>query len=284
MKRIIVIFFLCITLSGFTQSKVDSLLLTKTEWVNSDLTYLRFFKDSVVYNIDNAKHALIFDFKNRKLTFKEKYFVGGTDSREENIDFKIKYLNKNKLVIVPVTKKEELAEKNYKKLNSEPFFKEKQYIFYNRGQLISKIDFNKITFHASTCFGTCKSMSVEVNNDGSVYYQGRIYTKEFTGNFEGKLNSKDLNQLKHIINRSQLKVLDQQWKQLSRPNDTPRYNYIVELTDGKLIEINTNDQHPILDRLSEYFLNIHETAELTKATKKHQFSESNIDNYKVTQN
>ena len=284
MNRIIVILFLCTTLSGFTQSKVDSLLLTKTEWVNSDLTYLRFFKDSVVYNIDNAKHALIFDFKNRKLTFKEKYFVGGTDSREENIDFKIKYLNKNKLIIVPVTKKEDLAEKNYKKLNSDPFFKEEQYIFYNRGQLISKIDFNKITFHASTCFGTCKSMSVEVNNDGSVYYQGRIYTKEFTGNFQGKLTSKDLNQLKNIVNRSQLKVLDQQWKQLSRPNDTPRYNYIVELTDGKLIEINTNDQHPILDRLSEYFLNIHETAELTKVPKKHQYAESNIDNYKVTQN
>ena len=284
MKNIIVIFFLCATLNGYTQSKVDSLLLTKTEWVNSDLTYLRFFKDSVVYNIDNAKHALIFDFKNRKLTFKEKYYVGGTESREENIDFKIKYLNKNKLVIVPVTKKEELAEKNYKKLNSEPFFKEEQYIFYNRGQLISKINFNKITFHASTCFGTCKSMSVEVNNDGSVYYQGRIYTKEFTGNFEGKLNSKDLNQLKNIVNRSQLKVLDQQWEQLSRPNDTPRYNYIVELTDGKLIEINTNDQHPILDRLSEYFLTIHDTAELTKVPKKHQFAESNIDNYKVTQN
>ncbi|MDH5413940.1 MAG: hypothetical protein OEW87_07375, partial [Flavobacteriaceae bacterium] len=163
MKRLVVILCLCTTLCGYTQSKVDSLLLTNTEWVNNDLTYLRFFKDSVVYNIDNAKHSLIFDFKNRKLTFKEKYFVGGTDSREENIDFKIKYLNKNKLIIVPVTKKEDLAEKNYKKLNSEPFFKEEQFVFYNRGQLISKIDFNKITFHASTCFGTCKSMSVEVN-------------------------------------------------------------------------------------------------------------------------
>ncbi len=48
--------------------------------------------------------------------------------------------------------------------------------------------------------------------------------------------------------------------------------------------MNTNDQHPILDKLSEYLLNISEIADLVKTNKKHEFAESNIDEYKVTQN
>ena len=85
------------------------------------------------------------------------------------------------------------------------------------------------------------------------------------------------------MNRSQLPALDQKWKQKSRPNDTPRYNYIVELSNGEMIEMNTNDQHPILDKLSEYFLNIPEIANLVKTKKKHEFAESHIEEYKVTQ-
>ena len=60
-------------------------------------------------------------------------------------------------------------------------------------------------------------------------------------------------------------------------------NYIVELSNGEMIEMNTNNQHPILDKLSEYFLNIPEIANLVKTKKKHEFTESHIEEYKVTQ-
>ena len=284
MKKLLIIFFLGSIFNVNAQYKSDSLLLTKTEWVTKNLDYLRFFKDSVVYNLDETKHQLIFDVKNKKLSFKVKYIVGGTNFKTEEFNFKIKQLHKNKLVLSPIEKQEDIKKKNYSRLNSSPFLKEEQLIFYNRGELISRVNFNKITFHASTCFGTCPSMSVEVNNDGTVYYQGRIYTGEFTGNYIGKLSAKDFYSLRKIVNRSQLKALDQKWKQKSRPNDTPRYNYIVELKDGNIIEMNTNDQHPILDKLSEYFLNIPEIADLVKIKKKHEFAESHIDEYKVTHN
>ena len=282
MKSLLFILALCLTIGISAQSK-DSLLLTKTEWVNKNLDYLRFFKDSVVYNLNNTKEELLFDIKNRKLSFKMKYSVGGSDLKTEEFNFKIKQLYKNKLIIVPIDKIEEIKIKNYSRLNTSPFLKEKQFIFYNRGILISKINFKKITFHASTCFGRCPSLSVEINNDGSVYYQGRSYSKEFTGNFTGNLSAKELYKLRKMLNRSQLRVLDQKWKQKSKPNDTPRYNYIVELMDGKIIEINTNDQHPILDKLSTYFINtIPEIANLTKTRKKHKFEESNKENYRVS--
>ena len=284
MKKLLIIFFLGSIFNVNAQYKSDSLLLTKTEWVTKNLDYLRFFKDSVVYNLDETKHQLIFDIKNKKLSFKVKYIVGGTNFKTEEFNFKIKQLQKNKLVLSPIEKHEDIKKKNYSRLNPSPFLKEEQLIFYNRGELISRVNFNKITFHASTCFGTCPSMSVEVNNDGTVYYQGRIYTGEFTGNYIGKLSAKDFYSLRKIVNRSQLKALDQKWKQKSRPNDTPRYNYIVELKDGNIIEMNTNDQHPILDKLSEYFLNIPEIADLVKIKKKHEFAESHIDEYKVTHN
>jgi hypothetical protein len=281
MKNLLIIIILCFSLTVTAQTK-DSLLLTKNEWVNKNLDYLRFYKDSVVSNLNEAKQELLFDIKNRKLSFKVAYYVGGASKKTEEFNFKIKQLYRDKLVIAPIDKAEEIKIKNYHRLNTTPFLKEKQYIFYNRGQLISKINFKKVTFHASTCFGTCPSMSVEINRDGTVYYQGRIFTKKFTGNFIGKLSPKQIYALRKMLNRSQLRVLDQQWKQKTKPNDTPRYNYIVELYGGKIIEINTNDQHPILDKLSEYFLHIPEIIDLEKTNEKHQFEESHIENYRVS--
>ncbi len=284
MKNLILIIVLCFTIVINAQSKADSLLLTKTEWVNKNLDYLRFFKDSVVYNLNETKQQLLFDIKNKKLSFKLEYSVGGSGLKTEEFSFRIKQLYKNKLVITPIDKEEEIKIKNYNRLNTTPFLKEKQYVFYNRGQLISKIDFKKVTFHASTCFGTCPSISVEINRDGSIFYKGRIYAKEYTGNFTGKLSAKEIYALRKMLNRSQLKILDQKWEQKSKPNDTPRYNYIVELNDGRLIEINTNDQHPILDKLSEYFINIPQFSELLKTKKRHKFEESNIENYRISYN
>jgi len=282
MKNLFVVLLVCVGVTANAQTKADSLLLTKTEWVNQDLDYLRFFKDSVIYNFDDIKHELLFDIKNKKLSFKVQYAVGGLDLRTEEFKFKISKLEKNKLVLAPIIEKDKIENNEYRKLNHNLFSKEKQYIFYNRGQLLSKVNFKKITFHASTCFGKCPSMSIQVNIDGTVHYQGRLYTKENKGNFEGKLSENDIYQLKKILNRSQLYGIEKNWEQKSKYNDTPRYNYIVELFDGKTIEINTNDQHPILDKLSEYFMNIHEIANLVKAKNRHKFDESNIDNYKVS--
>lgn len=282
MKKLLVILLVCYLTTSNAQTKADSLLLTNTEWINKDLDYLRFFKDSVIYNFDNVKHELLFDIKNKKLSFKVKYPVGGSELKTEEFKFKIDELRKNKLVISPIIDQAKIEKVAYRKLNYNPFIKEKQYIFYNRGQLLTKVNFKKITFHSSTCFGVCPSMSIEIDIDGTVYYQGRLYTKEYQGDFEGKLSKNEIYQLKKILNRSQLYGIDKNWQQKSKYNDTPRYNYIVDLFDGKTIEINTNDQHPILDKLSEYFMNIPKIANLVKAKHKHKFAESHIDNYKVS--
>ena len=90
MKNFLTLISLCFVVTMHAQYKSDSILLTKTEWVTKNLDYLRFFKDSVVYNLDETKHQLIFDIKNNKLSFKIKYRVGGTDIKTEEFNFKVK--------------------------------------------------------------------------------------------------------------------------------------------------------------------------------------------------
>jgi len=279
MKNLLFILILLATLIVNSQSKASSnSLLTKTEWINKDLDYLRFNDGSVVYNFDNKKQQVFFDLENKKLSFKVNYRIGG-DFKTEEFEFEIKELKKNKLVIVPIIKDGKGEKEEYRKLDHTLFSKDKKYVFYNRGVLLSKVNFKKITFHSSTCFGTCPSVSVQINIDGTVYYKGKEYAGK-KGSFVGKLSKNEICQLKNILNRSQLRNLDENWEQKSKYNDTPKYTYIVELFDGETIEINTNDQHPILDKLSNYLLNINEKVDLEKAEDKHEFDKSKIDIYK----
>ncbi|MDY7393835.1 DUF6438 domain-containing protein [Aureibaculum sp. 2210JD6-5] len=278
MKNLILLLILSVVISVNAQSKASKDLLTGTEWINKDLNYLRFDNDAAVYNFDNIKQEVLFDLDNKSLSFKINYRLAG-DFKTEEFKFRIKEINKNRLVIVPVTEKEQA---NFNKLDVNALTKEKQYIFYNRGKLLDKVNFKKLTFHSSTCFGTCPSMSVQIDIDGTVYYRGKNYT-EAQGDFIGKLSKEGIYELKKILNRSQLYSIDKNWEQKSKRNDTPRYTYIVETFDGDKIEINTNDQHPVLDKLSDFLLNIDKKAELKEAEESHDFEKSKLVMYKISQ-
>jgi hypothetical protein len=281
MKPLLNVLLIFCTISLFSQSKADSLLLTKTEWTNTSLDYLRFDVDTITYNLAGKRHDLYFDLGNKTITLEERYTVGGIDKRKEGVKFKIKELNKNKLVIYPLDDKVNLDQEDFKKLDYEPFFKKKEYVFYNREKVFSAVDFKKVTFLASTCFGTCPSFSLEIDRDGTVFYQGRIYTKKFTGNFIGNIEPKEMIKLQKIMNRSQLFTMVSNWEQNTKPVDTPRYNYLIELKSGEILEISTNDQHPILDRLSNYLINIPQVTELIRSNKKHSFEKPKVNAYKI---
>jgi len=281
MKPLINLVLMLLSISICSQSKQDSLLLTKTEWINKDLDYIRFDTDTITYSIENKRDDLYFDLGKKSIAFEERFYNGGAGIREESIRFKIKNLDKNKLVLYPIDAKIDLDQEGLRKLKYEHFFNKKEFIFYNRESLISRVDFKKITFISSTCFGTCPSFSLEINRDGTVFYQGRIYTKKNTGNFKGKLTDKELYKLRKLMNRSQLLAIDEKWTQNTKSVDNPRFNYIVELRNGKIIEVSTNDQHPILDKLSSYFIDITEIVELEKSNKKHNFKKPKITAYKI---
>ena len=278
MKNLYLLLMLSVVISVNAQSKASNKILTETEWINKDLDYIRFDNDAVIYNFDNTKQEVQFDLENKSLSFKMNYRLAG-DFKTEEFKFKIKEINKNRLVIVPVNSQ---SNESYNKLDASALAKDKQYVFYNRGKLLSKVNFKTLTFHSSTCFGTCPSMSVQINIDGTVFYHGKNYA-EPQGNFIGKLTKQDIYELKKILNRSQLSTIDKDWKQKSKRNDTPRYTYIVDLFDGEKIEINTNDQHPVLDKLSDFLLNIDKKVELESASESHDFEKSKLSLYKISQ-
>ena len=280
MKTIINTVILLFSLAIFAQSSTSS-LLTSVEWTNNNLDYINFSKDSLTYNLAGKKHSLLYDLDKMTLSLKEKFMIGGTVEKEEKITFKIKYLNKNKLVIAPIDDRTSLDQEGYSKLDYTPFFNRKEFVFYNRNEMMKRVDYKKITFHGSTCFGTCPSFSVEINRDGKIFYQGRIYTKEYTGNFEGQLSREERITLAKIINRSQIATIDKDWKQNSHVTDQPRYNYIIELKNGKKYEINTNDQHPILDKLSNYLVQIPEKLELKKVKKPYSYAKPSLKGFEI---
>ena len=83
------------------------------------------------------------------------------------------------------------------------------------------------------------------------------------------------------MNRSQLSTMVNNWIQNTKPVDMPRYNYLIELNNGEILEISTNDQHPILDRLSNYLVDIPKVAKLQKSNKRHNFQKPRISAYKI---
>ncbi|MCK0130980.1 DUF6438 domain-containing protein [Flavobacteriaceae bacterium F08102] len=259
------------------QSKTEK-LLTQTEWVNSDLTYLRFDDRVVVSNFDNFRQEMSYEVDGQKLTFRVDYRVG-PDPRSEMFDFKIRELRKGKLVLEPMKKLAEV-ENTLKKINYKPFFKKKQYVFYDRNQLRSTVNLKKITFHASTCYGICPSLSVEVDVDGVVHYQGRKNTKLF-GSYTGKLSPQEMLVLRKILNRSRIYDLDAKWEQKEESKINPRYNYIIEDYKGNRVELNTNNQHPILDQLAGFFTHIEDRVEFTKTIERYKFEQSKNPKHRV---
>ncbi|HBK70427.1 MAG TPA: hypothetical protein DDZ39_02020, partial [Flavobacteriaceae bacterium] len=98
MRNLLFTLILLATLTSKAQSSKASTndLLTKTEWINKDLDYLRFNDGSVVYNFDNKKQEVLFDLENKKISFKVNYRTAG-DFKTEEFQFQIKELKKNKL-------------------------------------------------------------------------------------------------------------------------------------------------------------------------------------------
>lgn len=255
--------------------------LQKNDWVNTNLDYLKFYKDSVTYNLAGKKHTLYYELTGKLITFKEKFAVGGSDFREEKISMKVSSLTKDQLVLAPAEDILNFDQEIFYKLDYAPFFSRKEFVFKNRDNQVDYVDYKKITFHASTCFGTCPSFSLEINRGGELYYQGRIYAKNYTGDFNGLLERDERIVLHKIINRSLLFDIDKSWQQRSRPTDTPRYTYIIELRNGEKMEINTNDQHPVLDKLSAYLVQITDKLTLTRSKERHLFERPSLYGFEI---
>ena len=182
MKKVFNLLVLCFFLSSYAQT-ISPSQLQKNDWVNKNLNFLKFYKDSVTYNLAGKKHTLYYELAGKLLTFKEKFAVGGTDLREEKISMKIASLSKDKLVLTPVEDVLSFDQEIFYKLDYAPFFSRDKFVFLNRENQVDYIHHKTITLPASTSFGTCPSFTLEMTRGREPHEQGRIYAKESTCHF-----------------------------------------------------------------------------------------------------
>lgn len=76
-----------------------------------------------------------------------------------------------------------------------------------------EFQFNELTFHSSTCNGTCPEISLNIGNDKKIQLVRTIYKEKgqadslLSGAFKGSVKDKDFNQLIDLLKKANLDSL-----------------------------------------------------------------------------
>lgn len=126
-----------------------------------------------------------------------------TSSREnfkvehlEKYDFKIENIDKAFLILRPL---DSLSQNFFNTKESIKFVKQE----YN---IDKSINFEKVIFHSTRCYGTCPIIALEIDKDRNIYLDIKHYSDSSkNGQFEGKLTQKEYNSLLKILETSNIK-------------------------------------------------------------------------------
>ncbi|WP_397362951.1 DUF6438 domain-containing protein [Olleya sp. R77988] len=179
--------------------------------VNDTLVSVEFrtFKDKFRYQIKN--NQLIFKniYEVSSGTRDSIYFVA--DSTLYYFDYKL--VNKDSLQL------------NLNKVIGRNLSSPEKHYNYSRKSSLKKnnINFQSVFFRGTTCYGSCPKMKIEIDSLGNAKLKGEKYTEPFTGNYIGKLTSKQLESLIEILNRSEL---DRFPEKLPFLIDAPSFKFI----------------------------------------------------------
>ncbi len=146
---------------------------------------LSFLNDSIGSNFYGGRYAK-YEIKDSLLTFYHpkynyKDYIRGGDK----YIYKIRIINKDSLVIKPISKN---AIKDYHSYNS---------LSFKKIQIKNNYNYKRIGFYCTGCYGSCPSLYIEIDQLGNILFNGIRYTEK-KGFFSGKL---DPNILKLIINK-----------------------------------------------------------------------------------
>ncbi|MBC9911143.1 DUF6438 domain-containing protein [Chitinophaga varians] len=191
-------------------------LLQKT-WAGPELSYVVF--DSTTCSFDffgQFRRQTGYTVQGDTIRVLNRY----TSSRDhfskthiEDRDFLIKRLTKDSLVLAPVNQyARELV-------NGQPV------LYYKDIQLTATdtIRFDSLFFRSTTCFGTCPSIRLQIDNNRQLKFRGREYAVQ-QGDFTGTLPD---SVYQEVLRGLSIAALDQlkTWEQ--RVADAPRYILIV---------------------------------------------------------
>ncbi|MCC6634331.1 MAG: hypothetical protein IT251_02365 [Chitinophagaceae bacterium] len=83
----------------------------------------------------------------------------------------------------------------------------------NKMSAVDAMQFDKIVFHSSTCFGSCPQIAIEINREGGTKLKRQFFnesatqTKERSGEFKGHISKEALDGLMLELNHSNYETL-----------------------------------------------------------------------------
>lgn len=138
---------------------------------------------------------------------------------------------------------------------------------------VELLEFDRIVFHSSTCFGSCPQLSIEVNRDGSTKIKRQFFTdkseplNEKSGEFKGHISKTALDELMLELNHSN-------YETLNFPNvdccDAPIITIII-YAKGKKTYLRSMLPPKEASELIKYLSQLASDVELPKSTEKLDF-------------
>lgn len=264
-KRILVLF---ICLSAICRGQINKL---KGTWITKDQELI-LIKDSTSSENDNRLGNKIlneenFEFKiyGDTLSFQKQYTSSRTNYEKmyvDRYDLKIVSLSDTFLVVKPISK------------HSISFFNNKSVIKFKRQEysIDSKIEFEKLVFHATGCCGgECPLLNLQIDKSRKLYSDSKHVKGEYktldttiSGKREGKLDEVLYNELITLLKTSNLKNL--KFKTVggsSAPNIT-----LIVYFNGQKKRLSSPVTPTVIDGLIKYLYDLNHKVTLAKTDKK----------------
>ena len=213
-RFLIIAFTFSLAISSCQQNSEINFSTLQGKWINESSDYMEIgdsihngnFIGNRVGNLGKYFQVIgdTLSFYNSYTSSEDNY----STNRVDGYNFKINALTDTTISISPITE-----------LGSRIFKKDSISLIRQDYAIDSSIEFEKITFHTSNCFGPCPIYHLEVNNDGSTkLYKEKVYKKSSKnrylvdsiniGYYSGVISKPNLTKLAHHIQTCNLDKLE----------------------------------------------------------------------------
>lgn len=272
MKFYLITFLLFLSFSSLTAQDKVSL---KKIWISPYLEYLDLRKDDTAYFDYGMGYHEKYQLEKEDSVFKLIQYdriAGIKEPRKVVKKYKIIKLTSDTLLIHPLTKYSKVFFENEDNSYAFKFHSDPNSVDLNENDiytLVSKttlydtdMEFNRLYFSSTPCYGTCPSMEYEIDSLGNLYFIGKMNTGRYKGNFYGTLTSEQFDDFVEILKSN---ALDNIPEKLGGGIDAPDYNLIISY-NGKTKKITGGHAYPYFNKsLFGYLLTIFEEVKMKKA-------------------
>lgn len=248
MKLILIVFVTLFEITSLVFGQIPSI---KKAWIGNNLEYLKITDSTALF--ENEFYLEMYNFK---LEENKLVLINDVINITE-LPYEISKLSADTLILKP------LNEPAKKFINCQEYF-----LLVDSSTIYDPyFKFEKIFFSGSTCFGTCRSMKIEIDSSGAVFFLGIENTGDYIGLYKGQLKPWALEKLIYILKHSWINNFP---PELGFAVDAPYYHFSfyfngqVKKSKGTFVPYFNND-------LINYLLDIYNFSGLTKLNGTHEF-------------